>query len=100
MPVLWLYHSGMSIGQQAFEDYEKAYYAESRGNLVEALRLYQLVLGYMVGRKRVEKDGMVIETGSLEGKIDRLEVRVNRAAGHGKVRRIPIEHMLPVTDAQ
>lgn len=72
-------------------NWREAYYAESRSEYAEALRLYRLVSGAGAMISATEKDGLRIEFGKLSEKIAELVSLVGAESGHGKVKHIPFE---------
>lgn len=88
----------MNLAQRVSDDFEKAYYAEAEGNLAEALRLYRLIRPYFASRKAIEKDGMRIELGTIDTKIDELRQRVAELSGAGKLKRVNLTYQRPDCD--
>lgn len=85
------------LAQRVSLDFESAYYAESNGNLTEALRLYRLVWGYYSRLDESEKDGMRMRFGNLKAKIADLELQVARSitVNAGKIKRVNLTYQRP-----
>lgn len=64
---------------------EKADYASALIKLDAARIIYDTT-------PNAEKDGLRMEWRSIEPLIARIELLANRAAGHGKLKRVPVTH--------
>ena len=79
-----------TLASLADDALRKAFYAESRGDIVEALRLYQLGSGPLQRLTETEKDGLSMSFGDLQNKIAELQNRVWVDKGLGKLRRVSV----------
>lgn len=88
------------IAKLVSADFDKAYVAESNGDLTEALRLYRLVWGYYSRLDESEKDGVRARYGNLKAKIDDLELQVAKAStgNAGKLKRVNLTYQRPDCD--
>lgn len=71
---------------------------EESGDLQSALAKWYLLEG-MHGITSTSKDGLTVSYSEtmIGNKIKQLERRIYSAAGHGQLRRVPIQHQRPST---